>query len=173
MAKNRLGTEYMQAINTHFMGDGLTNREISPEAMKALQLKEEQAQLEMAERLSKDNEGAKNCDNYELFATGFTVIYEPYEKNPYRKLKTSASGLIYGFDAGGVYMSNETGELEKAELGIAWGKVISAGPECKYVKVGDDICFRNYGVPVPFDSKGYCAISEQNVICKTVNKTLK
>ena len=171
MAKgNRLGTAYMQEINTHFMGDGLTSREIDLEALKALKETEEKNALEMAERLTKENSGAKNCDNYSLMATGFTVIYEPYEKNPYRRLKTSASGLIYGFDAHGMYMSKETGEMEQSEMGIAWGKVISAGPECKYVKEGDDICFRNYGVPVPFDGLGYQAISEQNVICKTVSK---
>ena len=120
MAKgNKLGTAYMQEINTHFMGDGLATRDIDPEVMKQIQLKEEKNALEMAERLTKENSGAKNCDNYSLFATGYTIIYEPYEKNPYRRLKTSASGLIYGFDAHGMYKSKETGEMEQSELGIA------------------------------------------------------
>lgn len=173
MSNGKLGTAYMQAINTHYMGDGLTNRDINPETMKKVQEIEEQNALAMAERLTKENEGAKNCDNYELSATGYSVIYEPYEKNPYRRLKTTASGLIYGFDANSMYKSRETGEMEQAEQGIAWGKVISSGPECKYVKEGDDICFRNFGVPVPFDGRGYYAISEQNIICKTINKTQK
>lgn len=170
MSDNLFGTEYMQLTGKHFMGANLKSESLDPETVNKMKEMEETSQLEMTENLLKSNEGTKNCDNYELQATGFTVIFKPYDKNPYRRLKTTASGIIYGFDAHGQYKSNETGEYEDSEVGMGWGCAVSVGPECKYIKVGDDICYRNYVVPVPFDNNGYCAISEQNIVCKTVKK---
>lgn len=132
----------------------------------------EEARREKTEKVLQMNKGPLADEDVELQATGYTIIYIPYGNNPFRSVKTSASGLIVGgLDVGSSYKSNETGEMENATLGIKWGKAISVGPECKYVKVGDDFCYRaSVEVPVPFKGDGYMAISEQNTICVTKSK---
>ena len=169
---NILGNTHMEAVGTHYMGIGLKNNtEPTKEELETLKQQEEQERLALAARLVELNEGAKPCDNKSLAATGYTIILKPYSKNPYRKLKTSASGLLIGgFDVNRTYKSHESGEQEDAEEFIACGHVISVGPECKYVKVGEDIYYRNTAVPVPFDTRGYYALSEQNVICRVLEK---
>lgn len=163
----------METVGTHYMGIGIKNEntQLTPEEVENLKKQTEKEQLTLAARLVELNEGAKNCDNKYLSATGYTIVIKPYDKNPYRKLKTSASGLlISGFDVNRTYKSHETGEQEDAEAFIACGHVIDVGPECKYVKVGEDIYYRNSAVPIPFDTRGYYALSEQNVICRVLEK---
>ena len=112
------------------------------------------------------NKGWKSAEGKKVQATGYTVIFTKYPRNPYRKYKSGA-GLIMDVDS---YHVNSSGEMEQDELGVVCCKVVSVGPECKYVKEGDDIYIRNIGAaPVPFDYRGYWAISEQNVICRVVN----
>lgn len=133
-----------------------------------VELENMRAAVEMAER---DMEGTKPFEFYDIKATGYTVIYKPYDKNPYRRVaKITEGGLILPPEWSGRFKSNETGEMTEPELGIGWASVISAGPECKYVKEGDDICYRVIDVPVPFGGLGYRAISEQNVIAVTKRK---
>ena len=112
------------------------------------------------------NKGWKSAENKKVQATGFTVIFTKYNKNPYRKYKSNA-GLLLDVDS---FHINDAGEMEQDEMGVICCHVVSVGPECKYVKEGDDIYIRNVGAaPVPFDYRGYWAISEQNVICRIVN----
>lgn len=173
MSSNILGSTHMEQTGIHYMGIGLKseNTETVKENLEVIKQKEEQEQLKIANQLIEANKGAKNCDKMFLKATGYSVIIKPYDKNPYRQLKTSASGLfIGGFDINSTYKSKETGEVEQAEQFISCAKVISVGPECKYVKEGEDIYYRNVAVPVPFDTLGYYAISEQNVICRILEK---
>ena len=107
----------------------------------------------------------KHPEGKKIQATGYTVIFTKYPRNPYRKYKSS-TGLILDVDS---YHINEAGEMEQDDLGVICCNVVSVGPECKYVKEGDDIYVRNVGLaPVPFDFRGYWAVSEQNVICKVV-----
>lgn len=114
-----------------------------------------------------ENKGWKNPDNKKVQATGYTVIFTKYPRNPYRKYKSSV-GLIMDVDS---FHMNDAGEMEQDEMGVICCHVVSVGPECKYVKEGDDIYLRNVGLaPVPFDYRGYWAVSEQNVICKVVEK---
>lgn len=111
------------------------------------------------------NKGWKSAEGKKIQATGYTVIFTKYPRNPYRKYKSS-TGLILDVDS---YHMNEAGEMEQDDLGVICCNVVSVGPECKYVKEGDDIYVRNVGLaPVPFDFRGYWAVSEQNVICKVV-----
>ena len=111
------------------------------------------------------NKGWKSAEGKKVQATGYTVIFTKYPRNPYRKYKSS-TGLILDVDS---YHMNEAGEMEQDDLGVICCNVVSVGPECKYVKEGDDIYVRNIGLaPVPFDFRGYWAVSEQNVICKVV-----
>ena len=69
-----------------------------------------------------------------------------------------------------MFRNPDSGEMEMSQLGIVCAKVIAVGPECKYVKVGEDIYLRDVGcAPVPFGGLGYWAISEQNIICRVAN----
>ena len=122
------------------------------------------------------NSGWKNSENKKVQANGYTVIFTKYPRNPYRVYYKSNSGLItnIGSEGNQFYRSMETGEIEEAELGVICCNVVSVGPECKYVKEGDDIYLRNVGLaPVPFAGKGYWAVSEQNVICRVVPEDFK
>lgn len=112
-----------------------------------------------------------NTNDVELIPCNRTVIVSFYEKNPYRHVEVVDNGLILGIESTKKYKSNETGEMEDTQEYISCAKVIAAGPDCKNVKVGDDVfCVRYIGNPVPFRNKGYCALDEANVICRIVNK---
>ena len=174
MGKNLLGNAHMQEMGVHLMGANVKHetKELTPEEIAAHNTILDFPQGGTANRLLELNKGAKDASKMKVAATGYTVIIKPFEKNPYREIKTSASGLI--LSAGDLfadtYKSDDTGEMERAEQFIACGTVISAGPECKYVKPGEDIYYRNSVVPVPFNSMGYYAISEQNIICRVIEK---
>lgn len=154
-------------------GTGLElTKKLSGDDVKDIQEKMEIERLAIAAEEMEANKGWKNSANKKVAATGFTVIFTKYDKNPYRTYKKSTSGIILdtGIDGHEFYRSEETGEMERSEAGVICCHVISVGPECKYVKEGDDIYIRHVGsAPVPFAGKGYWAISEQNVICRVVN----
>ena len=83
------------------------------------------------------------------------VLIEPYVRNPYRNIETTASGLIVGIESSKTYKSNETGEIEKNTEVIKCGKVLSVGPLCKNVEVGDDVFYTTYSEgKLPFRKKG-------------------
>lgn len=173
MGKNLLGNVHMQEMGVHIMGANIKQdvKELTPEEIEARNKQMEQEQLMTANRLLELNKGAKDASKMKVAATGYTVILKPFEKNPYREIKTTASGLILPGDIfAGTYRSDDTGEMEAAEQFIACGTVISAGPECKYVKPGEDVYYRNSVVPIPFNNMGYYAISEQNIICRVIEK---
>ncbi len=107
----------------------------------------------------------------ELKPTGYTIIVKPYDTNPYlSEIITHDSGLITAPEIGlnGVIKSEDSGEYEALSK-IPCGIIIATGPECKYCEVGDDVYYRPGAVPVPFNKKGYYAVSEQNIICRIVN----
>lgn len=173
MGKNLLGNAHMQEMGVHIMGANIKHdiKELTPEEIAAHNKKMEEEQLLTANRLLELNKGTKDASKMKVAATGYTVIIKPFEKNPYREIKTSASGLILPGDLfADTYKSDDTGEMERAEQFIACGTVISAGPECKYVKPGEDVYYRNSVVPIPFNNMGYYAISEQNIICRVIEK---
>jgi hypothetical protein len=165
-----LGNRKMELTGIHYM-PGLDQSEdlttTDKEVMKKLQ---ERAQLEMADNLCKQNEGIKSAANKEIVACNSNVIIKLYDRNPYRSIKTSASGIIYGLDGHEMYFSHESGEMEESHQEIICAEVIAIGPECKNVKVGEDVYCRNIPAPIPFDNRGYYAITEQNIICRIVNK---
>lgn len=114
-----------------------------------------------------ENKGWKNPETKKVQAIGYTVIFTQYPRNPYRKYKSNAGLFI---PDSSLHLNEQTGEMEEDELGIVCCNVVSVGPECKYIKEGDDIYIRPVGIaPIPFNQQGYWAISEQNVICKVVN----
>jgi len=124
-----------------------------------------------ASREMEMNKGIKSSENKKVSALGYTVIFTKYDRNPYRPYYKSGLLLSPDFEGHEFYRSSETGEMERSEQGVICCHVIAVGPECKYLKEGDDIYIRNVGLaPVPFAGKGYWAVSEQNVICKIDNK---
>ena len=134
--------------------------------LSSTEVKEQIERLAAASAELEANKGWKSAENKKVQATGYTVIFTKYKRNPYRKYKSGA-GLIMDVDS---FHVNEAGEMEQDEMGVICCHVVSVGPECKYVKEGDDIYIRNVGAaPVPFDYRGYWAISEQNVICRIVD----
>ena len=124
-----------------------------------------------ASREMEMNKDIKSTENRTVAALGYTVIFTKYDKNPYRPYYKSGLLISSGFEGHEFYRSAETGEMERSEQGVICCNVIAVGPECKYLKPGDDIYIRNVGLaPVPFSDKGYWAVSEQNVICKVTEK---
>ena len=109
-----------------------------------------------------------NNDNVEIVPCNTNVIVKFYEENPYRYIETTENGLILGIETTN-HKSNDSGEIEENQPGIVCAKVIATGPECKNVKVGEDVFISTFtSVPVPFRNKGYRAITEQNIICRLV-----
>lgn len=83
------------------------------------------------------------------------VLIEPYVRNPYRNIETTASGLIVGVESSKTYKSNETGEIVQNTEVIKCGKVLAVGPLCKNVEVGDDVFYTTYSEgKVPFRKRG-------------------
>lgn len=115
--------------------------------------------------LEKVNENVKNYE-VELNPINTNVIVKFYDENPYRAVEKTASGLIVGLESTKKYKSNETGEMETNDEVVACAKVIAVGPECKQVRVGDDVFVTKiHCTPVPFRKKGYYMRTEQNVMC--------
>ena len=67
-------------------------------------------------------------DDVEVIPTNANVLIQPYIRNPYRYIETTASGLIVGIESSKTYKSNETGEIEQNNEVIKCGKVLAVGP---------------------------------------------
>lgn len=101
-----------------------------------------------------------------LFAN---LLILPYEENPYVKTKTD-SGLII---TDGQFDNPDSGQRDMKDLYIECGHVIEVGPECKYVKVGDDVFYDCRSMrPVPFMREGFLIGSEINLVA-IMNDDLK
>lgn len=110
-------------------------------------------------------------DDVEIVPTNANVLVQPYIRNPYRYIETTASGLIVGVESSKTYKSNETGEIEQNNEVIKCGKVLAVGPACKNVNVGDDVYYTTYSeAKLPFRKKGYVIVGEGLLICRIVKK---
>ena len=110
-------------------------------------------------------------DDVDIIPTNANVLIQPYIKNPYRHIETTASGLIVGIESSKTYKSNETGEIEQNNEVIKCGKVLAVGPACKNVEVGDDVYYTTYSeAKLPFRKKGYVVVGEGLLICRIVKK---
>ena len=90
------------------------------------------------------------------------VILRPYTDNPYIH-QTTEDGLILNTE--GTFDNTDSGEKEMLERMIACGQVIEVGPDCKYVRVGDDVYFNRASArPVPFMNQGFFLCNEQNLL---------
>ena len=116
------------------------------------------------------NNSLKNIknDNVEIVPCNTNVILKFYDENPYRYIETTENGLILGIEAK-VHKSNESGEMEANQPDIVCAKVIAVGPDCKNVKVGEDVYVSTFtATPIPFRNKNYKAVTEQQIICRMV-----
>lgn len=107
----------------------------------------------------------------EIIPINNNVLIEPYIRNPYRNIETTASGLIVGIESSKTYKSNETGEIEQNTEVIKCGKVLAVGPLCKNVEVGDDVFYTTYSEgKVPFRKRGWIIASEGLLMCRIKRK---
>jgi co-chaperonin GroES (HSP10) len=110
-------------------------------------------------------------DDVNIIPVNNNVLIQPYVRNPYRYIETTASGIIVGVESSKTYKSNETGEIEQNTEVVKCGKVLAVGPTCKNVEVGDDIFYTTYSeARIPFRKKGYVIVGEGLLICRIVKK---
>lgn len=110
-------------------------------------------------------------DEVNVIPVNNNVLIQPYIRNPYRYIETTASGLIVGIESSKTYKSNETGEVEQNTEVVKCGKVLAVGPACKNVEVGDDVFYTTYSeAKIPFRKKGYVIVGEGLLICRIVKK---
>lgn len=89
------------------------------------------------------------------------VILRPYENNPYVEM-TSKEGLILTDNQ---FNSQDSGEVEKLDLMIGCAEVVEVGPDCKFLKPGDDVFFNTLTVkPVPFQRQGFLLCNELGIL---------
>ena len=88
------------------------------------------------------------------------VLIEPYLENPY-EVKETEEGLRLTTD---MQENPDTGELDKKDFFIVCGKVKEVGPDCKFVKPGDDVMYDARCVrPIRFMGNVFVIVAEQNI----------
>lgn len=89
------------------------------------------------------------------------IMVRPYSENPYLVHKTE-SGLVL---TDGQFENPDTGNIDVEKLGIITAQVIEVGPECKYIKKGDDVMYSEVVArPIPFFDQGFFLMNEQGVL---------
>ena len=95
-----------------------------------------------------------------------TLIADFYDENPY-EVKESETGLKL---TTGLHESPDSGELEKKDTWYRVASVLEVGPDCKYVKPGDDVYLDVRSCrPFPFKGNIYWQAAEQNVLAVMAN----
>lgn len=118
---------------------------------------------------AKQEEINKKLETLEMLPMLNKVIISPYPVNPYRKV--IEGNLIVEFT--GTFNNPDSGERDQLQELVACAKVIEVGPECKYLKPGDDVYYDpRTCYPVPFMSLGYKLTSESQILC-VLNESLK
>lgn len=136
--------------------------------------KEEQEAKELADMLleaskNKQEEINAKLEKLEMLPMGNKIILQAYPQNPYRKIMQG--NIIVEYD--GSFLNPDSGEKDKQVELVGCAKVIEVGPECKYLKPGDDIYYDTRTTyPVPFMSMGYKLTTEPQVLC-VLNEGLK
>lgn len=126
------------------------------------------ALLREAAKKKQDDINSK-LEGLEMLPMGSKVILAAYPKNPYRKIMDGS--IITDWD--GSFLNPDTGEMDKQKELIGCAEVIEVGPECKYLKPGDDVYYDTRTVyPVPFMSLGYILTIEGSILC-VLNDKLK
>lgn len=131
------------------------------ERLKDEKAKEEAGKLLLEAEKQKQKELEEKLANLELMPVGARLIVQPYPYNPYRKI---VEGNII-VDYAETFKNPDSGEYDKLAAGVICAKVVEVGPECKWVKAGDDIfCQNGVLTVVPFFSAGYKTLAEIQIL---------
>ena len=162
-----------EQMGKYFMSNR-SNLEVPTIKDAAEKLREEQAEKEIKEALfeaekNKQEEINKKLEKLELLPMMNKVILQAYPVNPYRKVIEGS--LIVDYT--GAFKNPDSGEDDNLKELVGCAKIIEVGPECKYLKPGDDVYYDTRTVyPVPFMSMGYRLTSEPQILC-VLNENLK
>lgn len=162
-----------EQMGKYFMSNR-SNLEVPTIKDAAEKLKEEKAAEEIKKALfeaeqNKQAEINKKLETLEMLPMMNKIILQPYPVNPYRKVVEGS--LIVDYT--GAFKNPDSGEDDKLQELVGCAKIIEVGPECKYLKPGDDVYYDTRTVyPVPFMSMGYRLTSEPQILC-VLNEKLK
>lgn len=162
-----------EQMGRYFMSNR-SNLEVPTIKDAAERLREEKAAEEIRKALfeaeqNKQAEINKKLETLEMLPMMNKIILQPYPVNPYRKVVEGS--LIVDYT--GAFKNPDTGEDDKLQELVGCAKIIEVGPECKYLKPGDDVYYDTRTVyPVPFMSMGYRLTSEPQILC-VLNEKLK
>ena len=162
-----------EQMGRYFMSNR-SNLEVPTIKDAAERLKEEKAAEEIRKALfeaeqNKQAEINKKLETLEMLPMMNKIILQPYPVNPYRKVVEGS--LIVDYT--GAFKNPDSGEDDKLQELVGCAKIIEVGPECKYLKPGDDVYYDTRTVyPVPFMSMGYRLTSEPQILC-VLNEKLK
>lgn len=163
-----------EAAGTYFMGKNLIETPKNPFTAELERQKEQKAQEE-ARSLLLELEKKKQVEidtklaHLEMLPMMNKIILLPYPTNPYKKIM---QGNII-VDYNGSFKNPDSGEQDKLKELVGCAQVIEVGPDCKYLKPGDDIYYDTRTTyPVPFMSLGYQLTTEPQVLC-VLNENLK
>ncbi len=162
-----------EQMGRYFMSNR-SNLEVPTIKDAAERLREEKAAEEIRKALfeaeqNKQAEINKKLETLEMLPMMNKIILQPYPVNPYRKVVEGS--LIVDYT--GAFKNPDSGEDDKLQELVGCAKIIEVGPECKYLKPGDDVYYDTRTVyPVPFMSMGYRLTSEPQILC-VLNEKLK
>lgn len=168
-----------QATNKIFLARGMdySKELLLPEnqILKAAQKQREEKEVLEAQALffeaqeKKQKELEERLETLELLPIANKVILSPYPNNIYKKVLQGKIIVEYN----GVFNNPDTGEKDTLETLVGCALVIEVGPECKYVKPGDDVYYDTRTVfPMPFMTLGYKLTSEPQLLA-VINEGLK
>ena len=130
----------------------------SEELQKKLLEAEKQTQKELEQKIE---------NGLELLPLGNKLVMLPYPRNPYRKIIDGSIIVEYN----GEFWNPDSGENDTMKELVACAKIIEVGPDCKYLKVGDDVFYDTRTTyPIPFMKQGYILTSEPQILCVMNNK---
>lgn len=118
----------------------------------------------VAKQLEKGDKMSKVLNGLEIKPTGFNLLVKPYAGNPYEKIEVRESGIVLEGDAA-TFKNPDSGEEDSQLPGILVGRVIEVGPECKWVKEGDDVYYSyNSIIHIPFFRQGFQCVAESRTL---------
>lgn len=153
-----------------YYGEGITKRSGSKDdlllenVLKKQEVEKaakEASQILLEAKKAKQKELEERLKTLEMLPIGSKVVILPYPENPYKKVITE-SGILIDYD--GSFKNPDSGEQDKLKQGIQCAKVIEVGPDCKVVRLGDDVFYESRATaPLPFFSLGYEVLVEGNI----------
>jgi len=175
LSEEQRGIIYMGGNKENYQTGGinmiLPENQILRDAQKLREQKEaEEARkmyIELQEQKQADLEA--RLETLELIPMGAKVVLLPYPRNPYKKV--IAGKIIVEYN--GEFNNPDSGEKDTLKEMVGCAKVIEVGPECKYVKPGDDIYYDTRTCyPLPFMTLGYMLTTEPQILA-VINEGLK